>query len=161
MDKKLGVYICEGCGIGACLSAEKLVQVASQEYQAPIVRRSSAFCLEDAQLIREDVEKGEVNAAVVAACSGRVNTEIFSFQPAIVERVSLREQVAWTQTSGHEETQSLADDYLRMGIIRAQMTQFPSLIRRQTSAPCWWSVEALQEWRRLVVRPGPAMRQCW
>jgi quinone-modifying oxidoreductase subunit QmoB len=125
VDKKLGVYICEGCGIGACLSAEKLVQVASEEYRAPVVRRSAAFCLEDARLIREDVEKGDVNAAVVAACSGRVNTEIFSFQPAVVERVSLREQVAWTHLPGHEETQSLADDYLRMGIIRAQMTKVP------------------------------------
>ncbi len=125
MDRKLGVYLCRGCGIGDSVSVEKLAQLASQEYQTPLIRQSPAFCLEDAQLIREDVEKGAVDAVVVAACSGRVNTEIFSFPPATIERISLREQVAWTHPPGQEETQSLANDYLRMGIIRARMTQPP------------------------------------
>lgn len=125
MDKKLGIYLCQGCGIGESLNVEKLVQAASREHPAPVIRRSSAFCLEDARVIQEDVGKGEVDTVVIAACSGRVNTEIFSFKPAIVERVNLREQVAWTHAPGQEETQSLANDYLRMGIVKAQMTQPP------------------------------------
>ena len=125
MDKKIGVYVCNGCGIGACLETDKLLEMATSEYQVPVVRKSPAFCLEDVQLIKDDIEKEGVNSVVIAACSGRVNTDIFSLDPATVERVNLREQVAWTQPGQQEETQSLADDYLRMGIIKAQKTQPP------------------------------------
>ena len=126
MDKKLGVYICKGCGIGDCLNTEKLIEIATKESQAPVVRTSPAFCLEDVQLIKDDIEKEGVNSVVIAACSGRVNTDVFSLRPAIVERVNIREQVAWSHVPNNEETQSLADDYLRMGIIKGQKTEPPT-----------------------------------
>ena len=126
MDKKIGVYICGGCGIGDCLDKEKLGQIAKDEYQIPVVRSSPAFCLEDVRLVKEDIETGGVNAVVIAACSPRVNTDVFSFPTATVERVNLREQVAWSHSPGHEETQNLANDSLRMGIVRAQKTKFPT-----------------------------------
>jgi quinone-modifying oxidoreductase subunit QmoB len=126
MDKKIGVYICGGCGIGDCLETEKLGQIANGECQIPLVRRSPAFCLEDVRLIKDDIEKEGVNAVVIAACSPRVNTDVFSFPSVTVERVNLREQVAWSHPSGHEETQNLANDSLRMGIVRAQKTKIPS-----------------------------------
>ena len=126
MDKKIGVYICGGCGIGDCLDREKLAQVAQGEYQIPVVRTSAAFCLEDVRLIKEDIEKEGVNSVVVAACSPRVNTDIFRFPAASVERVNLRELVTWSHPSGHEETQSLAHDSLRMAIVKAQKTKLPS-----------------------------------
>ncbi|MCZ6562965.1 MAG: FAD-dependent oxidoreductase [Deltaproteobacteria bacterium] len=126
MDKKLGVYICKGCGIGDCLNTDKLVEIATNELQTPIVRTSPAFCLEDVQLIKDDIEKEGVNSVVIAACSGRVNTDVFSLRPAIVERVNIREQVVWSHVPNNEETQSLADDYLRMGIIKGQKTEPPT-----------------------------------
>lgn len=126
MDKKIGVYVCKGCGIGECLDVEKLAQIASQEYQIPAAKTSAAFCLEDAQVIREDVEKDGVNTVVIAACSPRVNTDVFSFRGATVGRVNIREQVAWSHQAGHEETQALADDSLRMGIVRAQKLRLPT-----------------------------------
>ncbi len=126
MDKKVGVYICKGCGIGECLNTDRLVEIATKEYQAPVVRTSSAFCLEDVHLIKRDIEEEGVNSVVVAACSGRVNTDVFSLKPAIVERVNIREQVAWSHPPHHEETQSLANDYIRMGIVKASKTQPPA-----------------------------------
>ncbi len=126
MDKKLGVYVCRGCGIGECLDTKKLVEIAANEYQIPVVRRSPAFCLEDVQLIKDDIEKEGVNSVVIAACSGRVNTDVFSLKPATVERVNIREQVVWSHVPNNEETQSLAGDYLRMGIVKAQKTRPPS-----------------------------------
>src|SRR3989338_1775499 len=126
MDKKIGVYICGGCGIGDCLDKEKLGQIAKDQYQIPGVRSSPAFCLEDVRLVKEDIEKEGVNTVVIAACSPRVNTDVFSFPTATVERVNLREQVAWSHSPGHEETQNLANDSLRMGIVRAQKTKFPT-----------------------------------
>lgn len=126
MDTKLGVYVCGGCGIGGCLDLDRLAGIGSGEYRAPVTRTSAAFCLEDVRVIRDDVERDGVNAVVVAACSPRVNTDVFAFAGATVERVNLRELVAWTQPAGHEETQSLASDLLRMGIVRAQKLRPPT-----------------------------------
>lgn len=126
MDNKLGVYICKGCGIGQSLNTEKLSEIATNEYQVPVVKTSPAFCLEDVQLIKDDIEKEGVNSVVIAACSSRVNTDVFSLKPAIVERVNIREQVVWSHPPNNEETQSLADDVLRMGMVKAQKTQPPT-----------------------------------
>ena len=126
MEKKLGVYVCGGCGIGECVDKERLVRIAAEEYQVSVVKTSPAFCLEDVRLIKEDIEKEGVNAVVIAACSPRVNTDVFALPSATVERVNLREQVAWSHPPGHEETQSLANDALRMGIVRAQKTRPPT-----------------------------------
>ena len=123
MARKLGTYLCSGCGIGAAVDMNKLTTAASKA--GGPVRQSTAFCLEDAALIRGDVEGG-VDSVVIAACSGRVNTDVFRFPGAFIERVNLREQVAWSHTPNHEETQALAEDYLQMGVVRAQKSSPPS-----------------------------------
>jgi quinone-modifying oxidoreductase subunit QmoB len=123
MGKRLGTYICSGCGIGGAVDVDKLTASASKT--GGVVRHSAAFCLEDSQLIKADVEGG-VDSVVVAACSGRVNHDVFRFPGAFVERVNLREQVAWSHPPNDEETQALAQDYLQMGIVRAQKATPPS-----------------------------------
>lgn len=69
MDKKVGVYICSGCDIGTCLDAQKLADIASAELNIPIVKTSPAFCLEDVQQIKNDIEQEGVDSVVIAACS--------------------------------------------------------------------------------------------
>ena len=122
MSQKVGVYVCSGCDIGDCLDTGKLTALASQEFNTPIIRTSSAFCLEDVKLIRDDIDSEGVTGAVIAACSGRVNTDVFSLKPASVHRVNIREQVVWSHPPNAAETQALAEDYLRMGIVKAQKT---------------------------------------
>ena len=127
MANKLGVYLCGGCGIGECVSREKLAQIATGEHHVGVVRTSAAFCLEDVQMIKDDIAREGLDAVVIAACSPRVNTDVFAFPTVVaVERVNLREQVAWSHPPGTEETQSLADDTLRMGIVSAQKTRPPT-----------------------------------
>ncbi|HEV8438254.1 MAG TPA: hydrogenase iron-sulfur subunit [Methylomirabilota bacterium] len=126
MARKTGVYVCKGCGIGEAIDTQKLVDLARASNPGGPVRTSPAFCLEDAQLIRGDIEQDGVDSAVIAACSLRVNTDVFRFKPAFVERVNLREQVTWSHPAGHEETQSLAEDNLRMGLVRAQKATPPT-----------------------------------
>ncbi len=125
MARKIGVYVCRGCGIADAIDTQKLVDVATSANPGGPVRTSPAFCLEDAQLIRGDVEQEGVDGVVIAACSLRVNTDAFRFDPAFVERVNIREQVAWSHAPGHEETQSMAEDHLRMGLVRAQKSAPP------------------------------------
>ena len=125
MSKKIGVYICSGCGIGECLNMSALEAIANESAPA-VVRTSTAFCLEDAALIATDISSAGLDGAVIAACSPRVNTEVFRHNGTFVERVNLREQVAWSHPPQDDETQSLGNDYLRMGIVRTQKATPPA-----------------------------------
>jgi quinone-modifying oxidoreductase subunit QmoB len=121
MDKKLGVYVCSGCSIGDAVDVEQLVAVANKEGKPAVCRSHSFLCgAESLAAIRGDLETEAVNAVVIAACSPRAKVQEFSFDPRMVlERVNLRELVAWCQEPKHEDTQALAEDYMRMGLAKA------------------------------------------
>jgi len=123
MEKKVGVYICSGCGIGEALDIAQLAKVATSEQKVPVCKTHPFLCGEEGLgVIRNDMAQEGVNTLVVAACSRRAKTDAFSFDPTQIclERVNLREQVAWCQPAGADDTQMLAEDYLRMGIVKAK-----------------------------------------
>jgi quinone-modifying oxidoreductase subunit QmoB len=126
MARKIGVYVCRGCGIGECLNTERLVEIAEKELGVPVVRTSPAFCLDDVQAIKDDIAADGVDTVVIAACSQRVNTDVFALDPATVERVNIREQVAWSHAPGDAEAQRMAEDHLRMGVVRAGKRRHPA-----------------------------------
>ncbi|MCU0586741.1 MAG: FAD-dependent oxidoreductase [Syntrophobacteraceae bacterium] len=121
METKLGVYICTGCGLGDALDIDALAGVATGEYKAPICRQSPCLCgAEGVARIQSDISGEGVNALVIAACSPRVMTDVFEFGPdKVMERVNLREQVAWSHPPNDEDTQMMAEDQLRMGLTKA------------------------------------------
>lgn len=127
MDQKIGVYLCSGCGIGESMDLDALSAVAD-EFSIAKCEKHPALCGEEgASLIRKDMEAGDVNCVVIGACSGRVKTDVFSFDPmtTILERVNLREHVAWCQPPGEEDTQMMAEDYVRLGITRVSRSALP------------------------------------
>jgi len=127
MDQKIGVYICSGCGIGESIDVEALSAVANEFSIAKCVSNPALCSQEGVGEIRQDLGSGEVNCVVAAACSGRVKTDEFSFDPmtTILERVNIREHVVWCQPPNHEDTQMMAEDYVRMGITRVQKSTLP------------------------------------
>ncbi len=126
MEKKLGVYICSGCNIAEAVGIEKLQEVATKEKQIPLCKTHDALCSpEGLDLIKNDISGEGVNTVVVAACSPRAKHKEFTFQGSLVERINLREFVAWSQEPMTEDTIALAEDYMRMGIVKAQKTDFP------------------------------------
>ncbi len=74
---------------------------------------------EGRELIAQDVNDG-VNSIVVAACSQRFMVDAFTFDNVLTTRVNLREQVVWSHEPNDEDTDMMAQDYLRMGIVRGQ-----------------------------------------
>jgi quinone-modifying oxidoreductase subunit QmoB len=92
MDKKYGVYICEGCGIGDAMDIEGSVR-RSDEEGLP-VKTHPFLC---GKAVVDDSEKDiadGTNTLVIAACSRRVNfDDVFKFDGCIVDRVNLREGV--------------------------------------------------------------------
>jgi quinone-modifying oxidoreductase subunit QmoB len=122
-NAKLGVYLCSGCGIGDSVDMGALARVAEKEGKAALVRTHALLCGDEGVAgIRADAEREGLNTLCIAACSPRVKTEAFDFDPRaiVVDRVSLREHVAWCQKPREDDTQALAEDYLRMGMTRAK-----------------------------------------
>jgi quinone-modifying oxidoreductase subunit QmoB len=138
MNKKYGVYICQGCGIAESLNVEKLSEVASDEGYS--VKTCPALCgKEGIELLKADVAAG-VNTLVLAACSPRVLYDTFRFDGCIVERVNLREHVVWshprttwpapTEEQKDDETfidhvQMMASDYLKMALAKVERINLP------------------------------------
>jgi quinone-modifying oxidoreductase subunit QmoB len=123
IPKKLGVYICTGCGIGESLDIKKLSNVAYNEYHVNVCSSHPFLCSsEGVDLISNDIKKRELDGVILAACSPRAKTEKYNFNSDThIERVNLREQVVWCHTPNDEDTQMLAEDNLRMGIVNTQM----------------------------------------
>ncbi len=127
MEKKIAVYICTGCGIGDALDIDALSKVATGEYKVPICKTDGHLCGPDGvNLIKQDIDGEGVDTIVIAGCSSRVNTDVFNFGPdKIVERVNLREQVIWCQPANDEDTQMMAEDYMRMGLAKQKNMNIP------------------------------------
>jgi quinone-modifying oxidoreductase subunit QmoB len=139
MDKKYGVYICQGCGIGEAIDIEKLSGVAKEEGLP--VKTCPILCSKaGVDLLKKDIADEGVNTLVIAACSRRVLYDVFRFDGCIVDRVNLREGVVWThprskypaptEEQKDDETfidrvQMMADDYLKMGMARVQKVNLP------------------------------------
>jgi len=131
MEKNVGVYICTGCDIGK-LDIEKIKGIVENEFKiTPKIH--NALCSRDGvEIIRKDI-KGGVNAVVICACSPRYKHDVFNFGDGIITvRVNLREDVVWSHDLD-EETQELAEDYVRMGIVQAQKTEIPEPYIEETS----------------------------
>jgi len=122
-DPRLGVYICTGCDIGKSMDVAALEKVVESEYKPALCKTHPFLCSgEGIAEIRADMEAEGLNCLCVGACSGRVKTDAFDFDGArvAVDRVALREHVAWVSEAGDEDTQMLAEDYMRMGITRVR-----------------------------------------
>ncbi|MFO0754250.1 MAG: hydrogenase iron-sulfur subunit [Thermodesulfovibrionales bacterium] len=126
MDKNIGLYICTGCSIGESVNVEKIVAIGKNALRVPVVKSHFALCgKEGTDLIRSDVQAEGVNTVVVAACSPRVKYEEFDFPGCLVERVPVRELAVRTQEPNSEEAQLAAEDYIKMGVIKAQKGDLP------------------------------------
>ena len=138
MDKKYGVYICEGCGIGDALDMKDLCAVPEEE-GLPVKTHPILCGKEGVELIKRDIAEG-TNTLVIAACSRRVNYDVFQFDGCIVDRVNLREQVVWShprsefpalteEQKGDEEhfdrVLMLAEDYIKMGMAKVERIDLP------------------------------------
>jgi hypothetical protein len=133
MDKKYGVYICEGCGIGESLDVKALCGVPEEE--GVPVKTHPFLCGKDGvELLKKDIAGG-TNTLVIAACSRRVNFDVFRFDGCIVDRVNLREGVVWSHPRSEfpalteeekedednfDRVQMMAEDYIKMGMIRVE-----------------------------------------
>ncbi len=125
-ERKYAAYLCKGCGIGEAVKFAALTKVTTREGKIPLVKEHDVLCSPAGlEMIKQDIASEGVNCIIIGACSPRVKYEEFDFPGCLVERVNLREFVAWTQEPNHPETQALAEDYLRMAAARIKKGDLP------------------------------------
>ncbi|HEY4409250.1 MAG TPA: FAD-dependent oxidoreductase, partial [Acidimicrobiia bacterium] len=132
--ERTALYVCTGCGIGEAVDAERLAAAADSELGHPGVVHGPLCIPEGLAALREGLAADEASRVVIAACSERVNHDVFS--PAslgvdMVGRVNIRELVAWSKPPGEPETQLLAEDYVRMGVQRLRWSRRPDRQERE------------------------------
>jgi quinone-modifying oxidoreductase subunit QmoB len=123
--KKIATFICTGCDIGKSLDIDALRKVATDEHGMESCPDHSWLCGPEGVESIKNAIAGGAKAIVIAACSPRVMTDTFTFEGCQTERVNLREHVVWSHEPNDEDTQMLAQDYLRMGIVKAQKANLP------------------------------------
>ncbi len=133
-DPKIGLYICKGCEIGKSLDIDQLIKEAEGN-KLPICKTHDCLCNEEGvNLIKNDISGEGINRVVVAACSGRMFPELFDFgNDVFTDRVNIREYVVWSHKPNDEDTQMLAEDYVRMGIAKVKVGEQPVPYTEETS----------------------------
>ena len=142
MDKKYGVYICTGCGIGEALDIDGLAGIAKEHGMT--AKTHEAVCGEAGrQMIKDEMASEGINVPVICACSPRVWKEEFNFgAETLTVRANLREGAVWSaerpsearsQEVIDEYTNELAQDYVRMACTQAKKIDLPVAHNQETT----------------------------
>jgi len=114
MEDKIGVFICTGYGIADALDIDALCEVVTDECEVPFCKTVTSCEGSGLDEINETIKSEGLNKVVIAGISPRRYEETAFSPDVIVEKVALREHVVWCQPPNDEDTQMLAEDYLRM-----------------------------------------------
>ena len=74
----LQAFVCDGCSIGECLDTEKLAAAASGELDGPAKVRPPLCLPENVEALKQELKGTSSAGVVLAACSQRVNFDVFS-----------------------------------------------------------------------------------
>lgn len=118
MEDKIGVFICTGYGIAEELDIEALRKVATDEYKVSFCKTIDSCEKPDIESLNEDIRNEGLNKVVIAGISPRQYADNMFPDDVIVEKVALREHVVWCRPDDDEDTQMMAEDYLRMYIAK-------------------------------------------
>ncbi len=129
-DKKLGAYICSGCGISDRLDVSQLETTAKRDGKAANCKTHEFLCSKaGVEMIQKDIDDGEVNHVIIGGCSRRSKIEAFRFPEAAVTRANLREGCIWIRPNtdeAQETTQEMADDLIRMACAESKYMNIPT-----------------------------------
>ncbi len=146
MDNKIGIYLCSGCGIDKAIDFDGLKSVVKSDLKYQVLETNPQVCGEFADKLKADVAEKGLNKVIIGACSSRYFASRFDFGPdALVERVPLREFVAWSmdkealdakvQENGWDDEShpimELAADYLRMAGAKVENAEAPQPVKEE------------------------------
>jgi len=123
MEGRIGVFICTGYGIGEALDIDALSKVATDEFSVALCEKINSCEKADIELINAKIKSENLTQAVIAGISARCYEENIFPEDVIVEKIAIREHVVWCQPANDEDTQMMAEDYLRMYITKVQLME--------------------------------------
>ena len=128
-ELRIGVYVCHcGTNIAGVINPKEVVEFS--EKLPDVVRATDTLyaCADSGQrLIKEDIEKYNLNRVVVSACSVRMHEPTFraavseaGLNPFLMEMANIREQCTWAH--GHDRAGALekAKDLTAAAIAKAR-----------------------------------------
>lgn len=120
MEDKIGVFVCTGYGIAEAIDVDALCNVATEEFSVPFCKTVESCEGASLESINKDIQDEGLTKVVIAGTSPRLYTDGMFPEGVIVEGIALREHVVWTQPPNEEDTQMMAEDYLRMYLTKIQ-----------------------------------------
>ncbi len=126
---RIGVYICHcGNNIAGVIDPKEVVEFA--EGLPDVVRATDTLyaCADTGQrLIKEDIEKYDLNRVVVSACSVRMHEPTFraavseaGLNPFLMEMANIREQCTWAHGHDPEGAMEKAKDLTAAAIAKTR-----------------------------------------
>jgi quinone-modifying oxidoreductase subunit QmoB len=125
MEDHIGVFICTGYGIAEALDIDALYKVATEEGQVAFCKKIESCEKLAIESINRDIESRGLNKVVIAGVSPRRYTDDMFPSNIIVEKIPIREHVVLSQPPNEEDTQMMAEDYLRMYIAKIKKVEQP------------------------------------
>ena len=126
MEDKIGVFICTGYGIAEALDIEALTKVVTGEHKIPYCKTIDTCEGNDLVFINKEIKSDGLTRILIAGISPRRYADGIFPEHVMVEIVSLLEHVVWSQPPNEEDTQMLAEDYLRMYLTKLQKMEAPT-----------------------------------
>jgi heterodisulfide reductase subunit A2 len=128
-ELRIGVYICHcGSNIGGVIDPEEVVEFA--QGLPDVVRATDTLyaCADSGQrLIKEDIQKYNLNRVVVSACSVRMHEPTFraavseaGLNPFLMEMANIREQCTWAHGHDKQGATEKAKDLTAAAIAKAR-----------------------------------------
>jgi heterodisulfide reductase subunit A len=129
---RLGVFLCDCRGeIGSAVDLQELAGYAQDLRDVALVQTMDNACLlSGREQIVEAIEEAELNRVVIAGCPAREYQSVFEgmmrnvgLNPALMERVNLRGEVAWVHQGNGRGATAKAKELVRMAAAGVRMDQ--------------------------------------
>ncbi|MCK5633364.1 disulfide reductase, partial [bacterium] len=131
MSKKTGVYLCQcGGNISNTIDLDKVEEhIKKEKGENTQVKIFSHMCSGAGQkLIKDDIESGELDRVVVAACSPQFHEKTFKsalekggLNPYVLECANLREHCSWAHKDKPEIATIKAMDVVDASVAKVEL----------------------------------------
>lgn len=127
LESRIGVYVCHcGTNIGGVVDVEQVAEIALDLPNVVVTRHYAYMCSDPGQnLIKEDIQKFDLNRVVVASCSPLMHEITFrnacieaGLNPFYFQMANIREHVSWVHAVDPEGATQKAIDLVAAAVSR-------------------------------------------
>jgi heterodisulfide reductase subunit A2 len=131
-EPRVGVFVCHcGNNIAGVIDVENVADYAGTLPCVKCSMDTMYACANDSlDLIKEEIEKHNLNRVVVASCTPRTHEPIFQdtlrkagLNPFLFEMANIRDQGSWVHKKEPEKATDKARDLVRMSVARARLLE--------------------------------------